>query len=66
MRDSVRGNTPAFIVFHDSTLEQIALALPPSLSELSRVKGVGPTKLELYGDAILRAVEQAMSLEDSE
>ncbi|MGH2750686.1 MAG: ATP-dependent helicase [Actinomycetota bacterium] len=47
---------PAFVVFHDSTLEAIAAAGPDSLVELSEVPGVGPAKLDRYGDEILRTL----------
>jgi ATP-dependent DNA helicase UvrD/PcrA len=44
---------PAYVVLHDSTLAEIAANAPRSLFELGRVKGMGPTKLERYGDEIL-------------
>jgi len=43
----------AFIVAHDSVLTAIAEARPTTLAGLRRVKGMGPTKLEKYGDGIL-------------
>jgi DNA helicase-2/ATP-dependent DNA helicase PcrA len=50
--------TAAFVVAHDSTLAAIADARPRSLSALRRVKGMGPTKLEKYGDGILAVLER--------
>ena len=47
---------PAFVVFHDRTLEEIAGRLPGNLGELAGISGVGPAKLERYGDAVLEAV----------
>ncbi|WP_300973261.1 DNA helicase RecQ [Sphingomonas sp. LHG3406-1] len=47
---------PPYVIFHDSTLREIAAARPASLSELGRVQGVGAAKLERYGEAILDAV----------
>jgi DNA helicase-2/ATP-dependent DNA helicase PcrA len=44
---------PAYVVLHDSTLAEIAASGPRSLFELGRVKGMGPAKLERYGDEIL-------------
>jgi ATP-dependent DNA helicase RecQ len=44
---------PAYVVFHDSTLREIATALPSSLAELGTVGGVGETKLARYGQQIL-------------
>jgi DNA helicase-2/ATP-dependent DNA helicase PcrA len=47
---------PPYVVFHDSTLAEIASRRPHSLGELSQIAGVGPTKLERYGDAVLAAL----------
>ncbi len=47
---------PAYVVFHDTTLEAIARTAPGSLDELSIISGVGPTKLERYGQDILSLV----------
>jgi ATP-dependent DNA helicase UvrD/PcrA len=48
-----RDEVPAFVVFHDTTLEEIARRRPQELWELAKVSGVGPTKLERYGDEVL-------------
>ena len=45
-----------FIVFHDSTIEAIAASRPRSIAELRRVPGVGPTKLDRYGEEIIGVV----------
>ncbi len=45
-----------FIVFHDSTIEAIAERQPRSIAELRRVPGVGPTKLDRYGEELLAVV----------
>jgi DNA helicase-2/ATP-dependent DNA helicase PcrA len=58
-RERLRDGKPAYVVFHDATLERIALALPSSIEELRRIDGIGPAKLEQYGDAVLLAVEDA-------
>ncbi|MGH2754325.1 MAG: ATP-dependent DNA helicase UvrD2 [Actinomycetota bacterium] len=47
---------PAFIVMHDSTLEQIAEQRPGSVVALARVEGIGPKKIDLYGADILSVV----------
>jgi ATP-dependent DNA helicase RecQ len=44
---------PAYVVFHDATLRQIAAEGPASLAELSGINGVGETKLARYGQQIL-------------
>src|SRR6185312_6258935 len=40
-----RHAVPAYTVFHDSTLHEIASVLPRSLDELRSVSGIGATKL---------------------
>ena len=50
------AGVPPYVVFHDSTLRGIAEARPRTLSELSRIQGVGAAKLERYGAAMLAAV----------
>ena len=44
---------PAFVVFSNRTLEEIARADPQTLGELAAVQGVGPAKLAWYGEAVL-------------
>jgi DNA helicase-2/ATP-dependent DNA helicase PcrA len=46
-------DVPAYVVFHNSTLAAIAEHAPTSLGELAQVPGVGPAKLERYGDDVL-------------
>jgi ATP-dependent DNA helicase RecQ len=49
-------SVPAFVVFHDSTLEAIAAAEPTDLVQLAEVPGVGPAKLDRYGSEILQTL----------
>lgn len=49
-------DVPPYVVFHDTVLHAIADARPKSLGELSQVPGVGPAKLERYGDAVLALI----------
>ena len=56
---AAEAGVPAYVIFHDSTLREIAAARPTSLAELAQVNGVGRTKLERYGGAMLAAVESA-------
>jgi ATP-dependent DNA helicase RecQ len=44
---------PAYVIFHDATLRQIATQLPSTLAELATVNGVGESKLARYGQQIL-------------
>ncbi len=52
-------DVPAYLVFHNSTLEEIASRRPRSLDELASVPGVGPAKLERYGEGVLEALASA-------
>ena len=45
---------PAFVVFTDLTLEAIAEVKPENPQALLRISGVGPTKIDRYGDEVLR------------
>ena len=49
---------PAYVVFHNATLAEIAERQPRTLAELAGVPGVGPTKLERYGDDVLAALSR--------
>ncbi|MEO7194055.1 MAG: DNA helicase RecQ [Pseudonocardiaceae bacterium] len=44
---------PAYVIFHDATLRQIATESPSTLAELSTISGVGENKLAKYGQPIL-------------
>ena len=48
---------PAYVVFHDATLREIATRTPTTLDELSTVSGVGVAKLEKYGPQLLQALD---------
>ena len=50
---------PAYVIFHDATLREIATTAPSSLAELSTVSGVGETKLARYGQQILDTLGSA-------
>jgi len=47
---------PAYVIFHDATLREIAATQPSSLAELGHVSGVGETKLARYGQQVLDTV----------
>ena len=46
-------NVPAYVIFHDATLREIALAQPDGLDMLASISGVGAGRLERYGRAVL-------------
>ena len=56
---SREDGVPAFVVFHDSTLRELAAVQPHSHRELASIKGLGPAKLERYGDDVLAVIEAA-------
>ncbi|NEA36772.1 DNA helicase RecQ [Streptomyces sp. SID13031] len=47
---------PAYVIFHDATLRQIATDLPGNLAELGKISGVGENKLAKYGEGVLEAL----------
>jgi DNA helicase-2/ATP-dependent DNA helicase PcrA len=61
-RDRARADSvPAYVVLHDAHLQGIAARRPQSLAELARCPGIGPTKLERYGDEIVAVVADVAS-----
>ncbi|WP_199749958.1 DNA helicase RecQ [Amycolatopsis sp. WAC 04169] len=50
---------PAYVIFHDATLRQIATKRPATLQELGTVSGVGENKLAKYGEQILETLADA-------
>ena len=50
---------PAYVVLHDATLRELAAVRPQTTGELAAVKGLGPVKLERYGDDLLAVLAQA-------
>jgi DNA helicase II / ATP-dependent DNA helicase PcrA len=47
---------PAYVIFHNTTLAEIVRRAPRTRDELAAVPGVGPAKLERYGDEVLAAL----------
>ena len=58
LRKEIAGelNLPAYIVFHDSVLRQMASKMPISRSELLQISGVGPEKLKRFGDRFVAVI----------
>jgi ATP-dependent DNA helicase RecQ len=50
---------PAYVVLHDATLRELATLRPRTRGELAGIKGLGPVKLERYGDDLLAVLEAA-------
>ncbi len=47
---------PPYVIFHDSTLATIAERRPRSLADLAGIPGIGPTKLDRYGEELISVV----------
>ena len=47
---------PPYVIFHDTVLREIAAVRPENLDELGQIKGVGASKLQRYGVAVLEVV----------
>jgi superfamily II DNA helicase RecQ len=48
-----RQGKPAYVIFHDRTLEALAAVQPRDREALRAVPGIGPAKLEAYAEALL-------------
>jgi ATP-dependent DNA helicase RecQ len=63
-RDEARRRAvPPYVVLHDRTLLAIAAAAPGSTTALAEVPGIGPGKLETFGEAIVAIVAEALGQE---
>jgi ATP-dependent DNA helicase RecQ len=51
-------DVPAYVVFSDATLLEMAAKKPRTLGELAFISGVGPTKLARYGEVFLKALRE--------
>ena len=49
---------PAYVIFHDATLAEMARRQPRSLAELGQITGVGSKKLDAYGPVLLGVLAQ--------
>lgn len=50
-------NVPAYVIFHDATLRQMATEKPITKAAFARLSGVGQSKLERYGDAFIQVIQ---------
>ena len=50
---------PPYVIFHDRTLREIAARNPANPGELAEIGGIGASKLERYGDAVLETLTAA-------
>jgi DNA helicase-2/ATP-dependent DNA helicase PcrA len=50
---------PAYVIFTDATMEALAETLPRDVDELLAISGIGPDKIDRYGDALLALLAEA-------
>ncbi|NBW74506.1 MAG: DNA helicase RecQ [Sphingomonadaceae bacterium] len=55
---AAEAGVPPYVIFHDATLREMALARPASRAALGEVGGVGARKLAAYGEAFLATIRQ--------
>jgi len=53
-----RLSLPAYVIFHDRTLKELADVLPDSLEEMANITGIGQKKLDAYGQQFLEVIKQ--------
>jgi RecQ family ATP-dependent DNA helicase len=58
LQEAKAAGVPAFRIMGNKTLDAVAAARPNSLDALAEVHGIGPAKLELYGEALLRVLRE--------
>ncbi len=63
LETSKAQSVPAFVVLHDTTLDEICRRRPTSIEDLLEVSGIGERKAELYGAAILEALRNFSNVE---
>ncbi|MEV3859495.1 DNA helicase RecQ [Streptomyces sp. NPDC050095] len=52
------NGVPAYVIFHDATLREIALQQPTSVAQLGTIGGVGEKKLATYGEGVLAVLAE--------
>jgi ATP-dependent DNA helicase RecQ len=57
-RTAKEQGAPAYVVLHDTSLDEICRSKPDSIGELLNITGIGERKAELYGQGILAALRQ--------
>jgi ATP-dependent DNA helicase RecQ len=59
-----RQAVPPYVIFHDSVLRDVAALRPATLGALGRIKGVGASKLERYGEGVLGVLGRGVDTRD--
>jgi ATP-dependent DNA helicase RecQ len=61
LEEARRQELPPYVIFHDSTLTEVARRRPASLTALAEIPGVGRSKLERYGGAVIAVVAESVA-----
>jgi ATP-dependent DNA helicase RecQ len=56
LEEAREKSKPPYVIFHDVVLKQIAACQPATLGELAAIKGIGPHKMEQYGQVVLAII----------
>jgi ATP-dependent DNA helicase RecQ len=59
LEEARRQELPPYVIFHDSTLTEVARRRPSSLDALAEIPGVGRSKLDRYGGAVIAVVAES-------
>ena len=62
MRIAKKENVPAYIIFSNATLQDMAQKAPVTIDEFMTVSGVGEVKAELYGEIFITEIKKYLSL----
>jgi ATP-dependent DNA helicase RecQ len=54
-------NVPPYVIFHDTTLRELARLKPASVAELSGVYGIGASKAERFGEAFVEEINRSIA-----
>lgn len=66
LRLAKESNVPAYLIFHDVTLNEIVDVMPVSKTTMLQIQGVGPEKIEKYGYRFLEIVKSFKSIHEDE
>src|SRR6201987_2806077 len=61
LEEARRQELPPYVIFHDSTLTEVARRRPASLAALAEIPGIGRSRLERYGGAVIAVVAESMT-----
>ena len=56
LEEARHQESPPYVIFHDATLIEVARRRPTTLAALSTIPGIGRSKLERYGEAVLAVI----------